>query len=228
MSRDTRTRRSMIVGLGAAMAATAAGARTANAQTVPAGGFRPARHELDSWMDGLPGKHRIFIDAATTHGGAEAVLFANNLYTANKAAYSLADNDLAMVICMRHFATPFAYTDAIWAKYGKAFSDMVQFTDPKTHQAPSTNLLNSTAYGMTLPNLGSTIDQQTARGTRYAVCDAATHFFAAQLAAMKLGAEDAIYKELVAGIIPNARMVSAGVVAVTRSQEYGYSLLYAG
>jgi hypothetical protein len=228
MSRETRTRRSMIVGLGAAVAATAVGAKAASAQTATAGAFRPTRHDLDSWMDGVPGKHRVFIDAATPHGAAEAVLFANNLYVANKAAYSLNDNDLAIVICMRHFATPFAYTDAIWAKYGKAFSDMVQFTDPKTKQAPSTNLLNSTAYGMELPNLGNTIATQTGKGTRYAVCDAATHFFAMQLATMKMGAEDAIYKELVANIIPSARMVSAGVVAVTRSQEYGYSLLYAG
>jgi len=37
---------------------------------------------------------------------------------------------------------------------------------------------------------------------------------------------DAIYKELVASILPGSRMVSAGVVAVTRAQEYGYSLIY--
>ena len=131
MSRETRTRRSMMVGLGAAVAATAAAARPAGAQTT-GGTFRPARHQLDSWMDSVPGKHRIFIDAATAHGAAEAVLFANNLYTANKAAYSLNDNDLAMVICLRHFATPFGYTDAMWAKYGKAFSGAIQFIDPKS------------------------------------------------------------------------------------------------
>jgi len=218
----------MIVGLGAAVAATAAGARAATAQTNGGAFFRPTRHPQDNWMDAVAGKHRVLIDAATPHGAAEAVLFANNLYTANKAAYSLNESDIAIVICMRHFATPFAYTDAIWAKYGKAMGEMVQFTDPKTHQAPTTNLLNSTAFGMELPNLGNTINQQTARGTHYAVCDAATHFIASQLAGMKLGTDDAIYKELVANIIPNARMVSAGVVAVTRSQEYGYSLLYAG
>ena len=36
----------------------------------------------------------------------------------------------------------------------------------------------------------------------------------------------AIYKELVANIVPGSRMVSAGVVAVTRAQEYGYALIY--
>ena len=40
-------------------------------------------------------------------------------------------------------------------------------------------------------------------------------------------AADDIYQELVANAIPNGRFVAAGVVAATRSQEYGYSLLYA-
>jgi len=84
--------------------------------------------------------------------------------------------------------------------------------------------LNSAAYGMTLPNLGNTIDAVVKRGTRFAVCDMATHFFAGQLA-MPGGNADAIYKELVANLIPNSHMVAAGVVAVNRAQEYGYTLL---
>ena len=42
------------------------------------------------------------------------------------------------------------------------------------------------------------------------------------------GDADAIYKTMAANLIANARFVPAGVIAVTRSQEYGYSLLYAG
>ena len=39
----------------------------------------------------------------------------------------------------------------------------------------------------------------------------------------KVGPED-----LSTNLIPNSRLVSAGVMAVTRAQEHGYSLLYAG
>ena len=226
MSHDTRTRRSLLVGLGAAAAAAAVAVRSAGAQA-PAM-YRPARHQEDSGLDSVPGTHRVIIDAVTATGAGEAVLYANNLYVANKNAYSIAEKDLAIVIVMRHFATPFAYNDTIWAKYGKAFSDLVKFTDPKTKQVPKTNLYNATTYGMELPNLGNTIDQQRNRGARFGVCDMATHFIAGQLAAGGGGTEDTIYKELVANIIPNARMVSAGVVAVTRAQEYGYGLIYAG
>ncbi len=78
---------------------------------------------------------------------------------------------------------------------------------------------------MDLPTLGNTLDQVQKLGTRFAVCDMATHFIASRLAGSG-GNADAIYKELVASIIPGARMVSAGVVGVTRAQEYGYTLIY--
>ena len=37
-----------------------------------------------------------------------------------------------------------------------------------------------------------------------------------------------IYEELVASKVPDSRFVPAGVIATTRAQEHGYSLLYAG
>jgi intracellular sulfur oxidation DsrE/DsrF family protein len=36
-----------------------------------------------------------------------------------------------------------------------------------------------------------------------------------------------VHTELVANLVPNAHMVPAGVMALTRAQEYGYSFLYA-
>lgn len=225
MSQERRTRRSMLVGLGAAAAASAAAVGTAGAQTTGAA-FRPTRHPEDSWLDAAPGaKHRIVIDAPTPHGAGEAILFANNLYEQQKAAYKGSEKDLAIVIVMRHFGTPFAFSDAFWAKYGKPVGTMLGFNDPKTKQPPTSNLYNSKDYGMDLPTLGNTVDQVQKLGTRFAVCDMATHFIASQLAAGG-GNADAIYKELVASIVPGSRMVSAGVVGVTRAQEYGYTLIY--
>src|SRR5206468_11912432 len=145
MSQETtRTRRSMIMGLGAAAAATAVAARSASAQT-PAAAFRATRHADDNWLEAPGAKHRTVIDAPPPHGAGEAVLFANNLYEANKNAYNLTDKDQAIVIVLRHFGTPFGYNDTIWAKYGKQKGTMVQFNDPKTKQPPTTNLFNSSA-----------------------------------------------------------------------------------
>ena len=228
METDKRSRRALIVGAGSVVAAAALGARSAEAQS--SGAFQPVHHSEDGWMDQRPGKHRVVIDSATPNGAGEAILYTNNLFNANNAAYAGgSDADLAIVVCMRHFATPFAFSDAMWAKYGKVIGGMVNFTDPKAKAAPTINLYrNSPEYGLTLPNLGNTIDAVTKRGAYFAVCDTATHFLASQMAGpMKMTAEE-IYKELSTNLIPNSRLVSAGVMAVTRAQEHGYSLLYAG
>ena len=179
-------------------------------------------------MGEMPGQHRVFIDSATPPGGAEAVLYSNNLYTANESAYSIEAEDLAMIICFRHFSTIFAYNDAMWAKYGEQFSGMVGFVDPNTEAAPKTNLMDSSDYGMALPNFGATISTHIERGGQFAVCAAATSFFSRNIAEMTGGSAEEINAELVANAIPNSHFMSAGVVALTRAQEYGYSVLVAG
>ena len=35
----------------------------------------------------------------------EGMLYANNLYVANRNGYQLNENDVAVVVCLRHFAT---------------------------------------------------------------------------------------------------------------------------
>jgi hypothetical protein len=56
----------------------------------------------------------------------------------------------------------------------------------------------------------------------------ATTFFAGTLARATGGSAEAVHAELVANRIGNAHMVSAGIVAVNRAQERGYSFAYVG
>jgi hypothetical protein len=207
------------VGIGALAAGTPAHAAPA--------AYEPARHPQDDWMDAIPGKHRVVIDAASAEGAGSAILFANNLYVANQSGYALGDKDVAIMVVLRHFATAFAFTDPIWAKYGAGMNALLKFNDPKTQKAPTTNMYNSADYGMALPSLGNTIDSIVKRGTHFAVCDMATHFMSGQLAGSG-GNADAVYKELAASLIPNSHFVAAGVVGVNRAQERGYTLIYAG
>jgi intracellular sulfur oxidation DsrE/DsrF family protein len=218
MKNDMWPRRSLMSGLGASVAAFVFGSKSAAAQTPP-GGFQPARHPQDEWFDKLPGKHRIFIDVISATGTGEAVAFANNLYTANKQAYGIDEADLAMVMCLRHSATVFAFTDAIWSKHGKALADSAKYTNPRATEPPSAN-----PYLEAPRNAFGTLAK---RGLQFAVCDTASHRISRLLAGTD-GDAEAMYKTMVANAIPNSRFVSAGVVALTRSQEYGYSLLYAG
>jgi hypothetical protein len=219
------TRRSLVHGLGATFALMF-GARVANAQSRVTR-FQPARHQQDAWLDAIPGKHRTFIDASTVDGGGSALLYAYNLYAANKSDYSLRERDVAVVVCFRHSATAFGFNDAIWGKYPKAMNATPQLTDPKTKQPPSANLYYSVDYGLALPNLGSTIQDLVKQGTHFAICAMATRGLAGSIASETSGDPDAIYKELIANTVPNSHMVTAGVLAVNRAQEYGYTLLTA-
>jgi hypothetical protein len=222
-------RRSVLthIGAGAAIAgAVAAASTTAKAQNAGAG-FQPAMHPQDAWLDELPGRHRFVLDTTTAEAAGGAFLYAGNFFIANKNGYDLDPPDLAVVVILRHFSTPFAYTDAIWAKYGAAFSGMLSFNDPKTSEPLNFNVYNSGDYGMTLPNFGTTLPSLIERGVHFAVCDMATHFIAGQLA-MDGGDADAIYAELAGSLIPNAHMVPAGIVAVNRAQEHGYTFAYVG
>jgi hypothetical protein len=56
----------------------------------------------------------------------------------------------------------------------------------------------------------------------------ATTRIAGVIAAAVKSTQPEIYKELAANLIPNAHMMASGVLAVTRAQEYGYTVLSAG
>jgi hypothetical protein len=218
------TRRTLLTGAAAA-AAVSLTPGVAAAQT-SAGRFQPARHSQDEWLDTVPGKHRTFIDCASVTAAGAGMLYANNLYIANAKGYSLKEADVAVVVCLRHFATVFAFNDVVWAKYGQALSDAVKFIDPKSGRAPSTNLLDAAGYAE-LPSGGITISSVVKRGTHFAVCDMASNMLAGLVARSTNGVQEAIYTEFVRNLIPNSHLAAAGVVAVNRAQEYGYTLLTA-
>jgi hypothetical protein len=222
---NSTTRRTLLTGAAAAAAVSLAPSQV-GAQTA-ARRFQPARHSQDEWLDAVPGKHRTFIDCASAGAAGSGLLYANNLYIANARGYGLKEPDVAIVVCLRHFATIFAFNDVVWAKYGQALSDAVQFVDPKTKQAPSSNLLDNASYGPALPNMGMTISSVVKRGTHFAVCDMATNMIAGLVATSVKGVQEAVYTEFVRNLIPNSHLAAAGVVAVNRAQEYGYTLLTA-
>ena len=213
------------IGLTAGGAALGAGIATAQAQSGEAGHWQHARHSLDDWLDELPGKHRFVLDTTTPDGFGNALAFLNNYFTVNQSAYGLQDADLAVVLVARHLSTLFAYKDAMWAKYGGPITQRTNFNDPKTKQPPTINLFNAPGYGDALTNRGRTLDSLLKRGLRLAVCQTSTRGNAAAIAAATGGTADAVYHELIANLISrNAHLVPAGINAVNRAQERGYSL----
>ena len=135
------------------------------------------------------------------------------------------NSDLSVVIVMRHNSTPFAYSDAMWAKYGTAIAARTGVEDPRTKQPPKLNMLNSGDYADLLLNRGVTLDAIFKQGVQLAVCGSSTRANAAFIARAMGGDAEAIYSELAANLLSNSRLVPAGIVTATRAQERGYSLV---
>jgi intracellular sulfur oxidation DsrE/DsrF family protein len=218
-------RRSFLARLAAAAAAFGVGQSSAQAQeaapkpspSTSGGHWQPAREAKDEWYDQVPGKHRLVFDSVSPEGVASAAQFTANFFTGNKNGYDLEASEVAVIIVMRHRATQFAYNDAIWAKYGGHLSESEKFVDPKTNQAPTTNVYRSN------------LENQIKRGVQLAACDLSTHRLAAYIARkIEGGNADAVYKELTTNALGNVRFVPAGIVAVNRAQEHGYALSHAG
>ena len=218
MTNKMRARRSLMSGMSAVAAALALDARPASAQTA-APPFQPARHPQDEWLDKIPGKHRVVFDVTSSRGVPEALHFANNIYSGNKSMYGLDEADLAVVIILRHSATAFGYSDAMWAKHGKALAAAASYTDPKGGESPTVNPFNATRI--------ETVNEMAKRGVQFGVCDQASHGLARRIAGSS-GDADATYKEMVASMIPSSRLLVVGVIGVTRAQEYGYSVVHVG
>src|SRR5207248_2946578 len=115
----------------------------------------------------------------------------------------LPNDQLAVVICLRHRSTPFAYADAMWAKYSEPIALRSGFTDPRTRQAPTLNVYQARGYGSLLPNNGATLDSLITRGVRLAVCQMATRAYATSIAGKTGGSVDDIYRELTEHLVPN-------------------------
>jgi hypothetical protein len=201
----------------------------AGAGTAGAAGkdFQPARHDSDAWMDENSAKHRVWIDTSYGLGGMEALHYSNNILSANVSVNGGRDEDYALVICFRHYATALGYQDPAWDRYGEIFSAAMGLKDPQTGGAFKVNPANITGR-LDLDNGGDTVDKMRGRGVSFALCNAATKWYAGYVAGETGGDADEIYDLLVEQAVPNSRFIAAGVFGTTRAQEYGYSLLYAG
>jgi intracellular sulfur oxidation DsrE/DsrF family protein len=193
-------------------AAATTGVASAMPQTADRTSWQPERHTQDDWLDQIPGKHRLVFDTTEPDGLGSALTYATNYYAANNSGYGLQNADLAVVVIARHFSTPFAYNDSIWMKYGAPISDFIA-----KGKEPS----NRNANGRQLTTL-------TGRGMHLAVCQLATRAIAGSIARAMNANQDDIYNEIAGNLLPNAHLVAAGIIAVNRAQERGYTLVHGG
>jgi intracellular sulfur oxidation DsrE/DsrF family protein len=200
-----------------AAATVIGGVQARDAQpAAPAAGADAVRHPQDAWFDELPSKHRALFDTWLADHFSQAVGFAGNWMRVNKDEYGLTDKDLGVVMVFRHGTGPFAFNEAIWTKYGKTFAANMSAADVKAHPNPSTNIH------------AARVSALVKQGLHLAVCNLTTRSYARMLADETGSDVETIYKELTSNTLGNAHFVPAGIVAVTRAQEHGFSLVSVG
>jgi intracellular sulfur oxidation DsrE/DsrF family protein len=115
----------------------------------------------------------------------------------------------------------------MWAKYGRPLAERSHTEDPHSKLAPKVNMYNSTVYGEALPSRAGTLESLAKQGVQFGICGVSSRGYAGVVAEAVHGNADEIFKELTSNIVTNARIVPAGIVAMSRAQERGYTLVCA-
>jgi intracellular sulfur oxidation DsrE/DsrF family protein len=176
----------------------------------------------EAWLDKITGKHKQFFDAVEPNQGF-ALVFAWGWLNQNKEVYGLTDKDLSAVVGLRHFAMPFALSDAMWAKYkiGEAF----KIDDPAT-KAPAVR--NPVLHADGVPFPGAELPTLVSRGVIFTACNVALTVISGKLSGNAGVTPEAAKAEWVAALQPGVTLVPIGVLAVNRAQEKGCTYCYGG
>ncbi|HKT97581.1 MAG TPA: hypothetical protein VJS30_13755 [Paraburkholderia sp.] len=215
------------LGVGAVAGLTLISAKIATASPETSSGG-PTSEPQDAWLDKGGHRHRIVFDTTSATGLGMGMNFATNFFMANHEGYGIPKEDLSVVVIMRHMSTSFAFDDAMWEKYGDYFVSHTEVFDPHTQAAPRINLYRTEFKDAHLPNGKATLVALAQLGARFAVCAMAVTNLAKSIAQSTHGTVDTVLKELEANLVPNSIVVPAGIVAVNRAQEHGYTFSYCG
>jgi intracellular sulfur oxidation DsrE/DsrF family protein len=205
---------------GSAFAATLGIPRGASAQV------QAQSHELDRWMDELRGRHKQIFDCVSVAHIAE-MAYARNFLSAS-ADYGLKDEDMSVIVSLRHEATPYAYNDAMWEKY--KIGEALNVPQPRgggRGAPPDTTPAAQLPRATRNPQMGLITDL-AGRGVRFTACSLSTGRYSSQFARATGQQAADVRAELIANLVPNARIVPAGVVVLNRAQERGFSYLHVG
>lgn len=219
--------RRAILGAGIMAAGIGAMALPGSARAATAGDavWVPMHEEQDAWLAKPGTRHRLVLDTFAISAADSAIGYADTFYWANKTGYGLAPETLGVVIVLRHFATPVGYNDAIWAKYGAVIVGKLKMVGAQAVQATHGNPWLTAPVAKPKDDADPSLTSLARQGARFAICGAATTRMAKMVAKETGGDSARIEAEFKVNLIPGAVLTAAGIVAVNRAQEHGYSFV---
>ncbi|HXB92917.1 MAG TPA: hypothetical protein VNU72_11535 [Puia sp.] len=188
--------------------------------------FHP--EDPDAWFSQIKGKHRMVLDVIRPH---DILPFAwPRVFLLTNTATGTPEKNTSVVVVLRHDGIPYAFQDAIWAKY--KFGELFKADDPATKAPAVRNPFWKPKTGeYKVPGVGNLdigIDQLQASGVLFCVCDVAMTVYSAALAEGLKADPAEIKKEWMAGLLPGIQPVPSGIWAVGRAQEHGCNYVFAG
>jgi len=184
---------------------------------------RSDRTDLDTWFDKIKGQHKILYDAQSHNNGFQSIW--SWVFMESNNETGTPDDDLAVVVVLRHKAAGLALEDKLWKKY-----KLGKFYDVRDLSAPlpaEKNPYWEPQVGE-MPEDGMSIRKLIARGVLFCVCERAIANTSKQIAQSKGLDAVAVKNELMAGILPGIQPVPSGVWAIERAQQHGCAYCFAG
>ena len=209
------------MGLATAMAAIGVGAALPASIAAAADGQST---DFTRWLDTIDGKHRVVLDMRE-HNDGMALAWAWVYFLTASQAYGVPENELGVVLVIRHNAIPVALDDSAWQKYN--LGEMFKITDPDTGKPAVQNpfYLTMNAEGF-LPEMA--LQKLIDRGLNVGACDMAIDFYSSMAAQQMDMRHEDVKADWNQAVLRGISHMPSGLVACQGAVSRGCAYLYAG
>ena len=209
------------MGLATAMAAIGVGAALPASIAAAADGQST---DFTRWLDTIDGKHRVVLDMRE-HNDGMALAWAWVYFLTASQAYGVPENELGVVLVIRHNAIPVALDDSAWQKYN--LGEMFNIIDPDTGKPAVQNpfYLTMNAEGF-LPEMA--LQKLIDRGLNVGACDMAIHHFSSVAAQQMDMRHEDVKADWNQAVLRGISHMPSGLVACQGAVSRGCAYLYAG
>jgi len=209
--------------MGMATAMAAIGVATALPASIAAAADGPST-DFTRWLDTINGKHRVVLDMREHNDGMALAWAWVYLLTASQA-YGVPENEVGVVLVVRHNAIPVALDDSAWQKYN--LGEMFKINDPDTGKPAVQNPFYLTMNGEGfLPDMA--LQKLIDRGVNVGACDMAIHHYSSVVAQkMDMRHED-VKADWNQAVLRGISHMPSGLVACQGAVSRGCAYLYAG
>ena len=224
---------SAVVLAGTACAAPVTRAQATGPTPTPTPGDRVAGATPwdDSWFGRLTARHKAVFDTPDFSEGmilgpGHATRYINGMHDALGAGAA----DVQTVVVVRHRAIPFAFNDAMWAKYEigkdlKIKGDGEEWATKNPFAGPRARGGRGGGNSATSDRPQGNAEWLSSHGHILLGCDLATQGYAGTLAERTKGTMKTIYEELKANLVPGIILQPNGIYATLRAQEAGCAFM---